>query len=104
GDLGSVAKKGSTAIGEVMSVQGDFAQVQIVEINGRPIEHVNLNNREGSAPESSARTQPVAIVQYKDTPYLQAKAKNTGGSGFGGRLLRAGLNVGVDQLRDQGIG
>lgn len=100
GDLGSVAKKGSTAIGEVMSVQGDFAQVQIVEINGKPIEHVNLNDPEGG----STRTQPVAIVQYKDAPYLQAKAKNSGGSGFGSRLLRAGLNVGVDQLRDQGIG
>ncbi|KAI9129453.1 hypothetical protein [Acaryochloris sp. CCMEE 5410] len=99
GDLGSVAKKGSTAIGEVMSVQGDFAQVQIVEINGRPIDHVNLND-----PEGNTRTQPVAMVQYKDTPYLQAKAKNTGGSDFGGRLLRAGLNVGIDQLRDQGIG
>ena len=69
-DLGGFAKKGSTAIGQVISVQGDFAQVQIVEINGQPIEHVNLKE-----PEGSTRTQPVAIVQYKDTPYKRSEGQ-----------------------------
>jgi hypothetical protein len=97
-DLGTVAPKGSTAIGEVITVQADYAQVQIVEINGRPIDHVNLRD-----PEQRGRTSPIAVVQHKEGPYLQAKVRNSNGSDFGSKLLRAGLNMGVDQLRDSGI-
>lgn len=97
-DLGDFAKTGSTAIGEVTSVEGDFAQVQIVEIDGKPIAPV------GSEDPQQPRPTPVAVVQYKDTPYLQAKSKNSSGPGLGDKLLRVGLNVGVDQLRDAGIG
>lgn len=97
-DLGGFAKKGSVAIGEVISIEGDIAQVQIVSIDGKSI----------ASPKSDdprqTRPTPIAVVQYKDTPYLQAKAKNTSGPGFGDKLLRAGLNAGVDQLRGSGIG
>ncbi|MGR3277308.1 hypothetical protein ACSYAD_19595 [Acaryochloris marina NIES-2412] len=85
-DLGSFAKKGSMAIGEVISIEGDIAQVQVVEINGQPI-------------------QPgKAIIHHKNTPYLIAKTQKSGGSNFGSRLLRAGLNAGVDQIRGSDIG
>lgn len=97
-DLGDFAKKGSVAIGEVISVEGDIAQVQIVSINGKPIAPA------GSGDPRQVRPNPVAVVQYKNTPYLQAKAKHSGGPNIGDKLLRAGLNVGVDQLRDTGAG
>ncbi|ABW32340.1 hypothetical protein [Acaryochloris marina] len=97
-DLGAMAKKGSKVIAEVTSAEGDFLSMQVVEVNQQPIEHVNLTD---DSPE--ARKTPVAVVQYKQSPYLQAKLKGQG-EGFGNKLLRAGLNVGIDQLRSSSVG
>ncbi|MGR3280429.1 hypothetical protein ACSYAD_35850, partial [Acaryochloris marina NIES-2412] len=62
------------------------------------IEHMDLT---GESPEG--RKTPVAVIQYKQSPYLQAKLKGQG-EGFGNKLLRAGLNVGIDQLRSSSVG
>lgn len=97
-DLGAMAKKGSKVIAEVTAAEGDFLSMQVVEINRQPIEHMDLTS---DAPE--ARTTPVAVIQYKQSPYLQAKLKGQG-EGFGSKLLRAGLNVGIDQLRSSNVG
>lgn len=84
-DVGTVAKKGSTAIAQVTAAEGDFVSMQVVEINRQAI------------PEG------VALVQYKQSPYLQAQLKGQG-EGFGNKLLRAGLNAGIDQLRSSNVG
>lgn len=97
-DLGAMAKKGSKVMAEVTAAEGDFVSMQVVEINQQPIEHVDLTNE---SPE--ARTTPVAVIQYKQSPYLQAKLKGQG-EGFGSKLLRAGLNAGIDQLRSSNVG
>ncbi|KAI9129752.1 hypothetical protein [Acaryochloris sp. CCMEE 5410] len=97
-DLGAMAKKGSKVIAEVTSAEGDFLSMQVVEVNQQPIEHVNLTDE-----SPDGRKTPVAVVQYKQSPYLQAKLKGQG-EGFGNKLLRVGLNVGIDQLRSSSVG
>ncbi|WP_010476937.1 hypothetical protein [Acaryochloris sp. CCMEE 5410] len=97
-DLGAMAKKGSKVVAEVTAAEGDFLSMQVVEVNQQPIEHVNLTDE---SPEG--RKTPVAVIQYKQSPYLQAKLKGQG-EGFGNKLLRAGLNVGIDQLRSSSVG
>lgn len=97
-DLGAMAKKGSKVVAEVTAAEGDFLSMQVVEVNQHPIEHVNLTDE---SPE--ARKTPVAIVQYKQSPYLEAKLKGQG-DGLDSKLLRLGLNVGIDQLRSSSVG
>ncbi|QUY45735.1 hypothetical protein [Acaryochloris marina] len=97
-DLGAMAKKGSKVVAEVTAAEGDFLSMQVVEVNQQPIEHMDLT---GESPES--RKTPVAVIQYKQSPHLQAKLKGQG-EGFGNKLLRAGLNVGIDQLRSSSVG
>ena len=97
-DLGAMAKKGSKVVAEVTSAEGDFLSMQVVEVNEQPIEHIDLTNE---SPDS--RKTPIAVVQYKQSPYLQASLKGQG-EGFGNKLLRAGLNAGIDQLRSSSVG
>ncbi|MGR3279233.1 hypothetical protein ACSYAD_29640 [Acaryochloris marina NIES-2412] len=97
-DLGTMAKKGSKVIAEVTSAEEDFVSMQVVEVNQQPIEHVDLRDE-----SPGARKTPVAIIQHKQSPHLQAKLKGQG-NGFGNQLLRAGLNVGIDQLRSSSVG
>ena len=97
-DLGAMAKKGSKVVAQVISADEDFVSMQVVEVNEQSIEHVDLNDE---SPEG--RKTPVAFIQYKQSPHLPAKLKGQG-DGFGNKLLRAGLNVGIDQLRSSSVG